>query len=94
MMEAQTARQIAMLQERLTELKNTDDPAQAERLLGQIIVIGTYIKRRNNLIFVGVQRGSISVQELRLCLNESVGKPLPVRRGVLSARQGGRAAFH
>ena len=71
MMEAQTARQIAMLQERLTELKKTDDPARAERLLGQIIVIGTYIKRRNNLIFVGVQRGSISVQELRLCLNES-----------------------
>lgn len=71
MMEAQTARQIAMLQERLTELKKTDDPARAERLLGQIIVIGTYIKRRNNLIFVGVQRGAISVQELRLCLNES-----------------------
>ena len=71
MMEAQTTRQIAMLQERLTELKKTDDPARAERLLGQIIVIGTYIKRRNNLIFVGVQRGSISVQELRLCLNES-----------------------
>ena len=71
MMEAQTARQIAMLQERLTELKKTDDPARAECLLGQIIVIGTYIKRRNNLIFVGVQRGSISVQELRLCLNES-----------------------
>lgn len=71
MMEAQTSRQIAMLQERLTELKKTDDPARAERLLGQIIVIGTYIKRRNNLIFVGVQRGSISVQELRLCLNES-----------------------
>ena len=71
MMETQTARQIAMLQERLTELKKTDDPARAERLLGQIIVIGTYIKRRNNLIFIGVQRGSISVQELRLCLNES-----------------------
>ena len=71
MMEAQTARQIAMLQERLTELKKTDDPARAERLLGQIIVIGTYIKRRSNLIFVGVQRGAISVQELRLCLNES-----------------------
>ena len=43
MMEAQTSRQIAMLQERLTELKKTDDPARAERLLGQIIVIGTYI---------------------------------------------------
>ena len=71
MMETQTAPQIAMLQERLTELKKTKDPDSARRLLGQITIIGTYIKRRNNLIFVGVQRGAISMQELRLCLNES-----------------------
>lgn len=94
MMEAQTARQIAMLQERLTELKKTDDPAQAERLLGQIIVIGTYIKRRNNLIFVGVQRGSISRAGAAALPERVCGKSLPVRRGVLSAHQGGRAAFH
>ena len=43
----------------------------ARHLLGQIIVIGTYVKRRNNLIFVAAQRGLISSQELRLCLNES-----------------------
>ena len=71
MIEAQTARQIAMLRELLAELQKTEDLARSKRLLGQIIIIGTYIKRRSNLIFVGVQRGAVSVQELRLCLNES-----------------------
>ena len=71
MMEAQTARQIAMLRDLLTELQKTEDLGRARHLLGQVIIIGTYIKRRSNLIFVGVQRGAISVQELRLCLNES-----------------------
>ena len=71
MMEAQTARQIAMLRNLLDELQKTEDPDRARHLLGQVIIIGTYIKRRSNLIFVGVQRGAISVQELRLCLNES-----------------------
>ena len=71
MMEAQTARQIAMLRDLLAELQKTEASDRARHLLGQIIIIGTYIKRRSNLIFVGVQRGAISVQELRLCLNES-----------------------
>ena len=71
MMETQTARQIAMLRDLLAGLQKTEDPDRARHLLGQVIIIGTYIKRRSNLTFVGVQRGSISVQELRLCLNES-----------------------
>ena len=71
MMESQTARQIAMLRDLLAELRKTEDPDRARHLLGQAIIIGTYVKRRSNLIFVGVQRGAISVQELRLCLNES-----------------------
>ena len=71
MMETQTARQIAMLLNLLAELQKMEDPDRARHLLGQVIIIGTYIKRRSNLIFVGVQRGVISVQELRLCLNES-----------------------
>ena len=71
MMEAQTARQIAMLRDLLAELQKTEDSGRAGHLLGQVIIIGTYIKRRNNLIFVGEQRGAISVQELLLCLNES-----------------------
>ena len=71
MMEAQTARQIAMLRDLLAELQKTEDLGRAKHLLGQAIIIGTYIKRRSNLIFAGVQRGAISVQELRLCFNES-----------------------
>ena len=71
MMEAQTARQIAMLRDLLAELQKTEDSGRARHLLGQVIIIGTYIKRRSNLIFVGEQRGAISVQELLLCLNES-----------------------
>ena len=71
MMETQTAQQIAMLRDLLAELQKTENPDRARHLLGQVIIIGTYIKRRSNLIFVGVQRGAISVQELRLCLNES-----------------------
>ena len=72
MMEAQTSRQITMLRNCLTEIRKTEDSNNAEKLLGQAIVIGTYIKRRNNLIFVCAQCGVISSQELRLCLNESV----------------------
>ena len=71
MMETQTARQIAMLRDLLAELQKTEDSDRVRHLLGLVIIIGTYIKRRSNLIFVGVQRGAISVQELRLCLNES-----------------------
>ena len=72
MMEMQTSRQIAMLRGRLTAIQRMTDENLARRLLGQTIVIGTYIKRRNNLIFVGAQRGVISMQELRLCFNESI----------------------
>lgn len=71
-MEEQTAENIAMLRYRLDELRKTGDIANGRRLLGQIIIIGTYIKRRNNLIFVAAQHGFISAHELRLCLNESV----------------------
>jgi len=71
MMEAQTARQIAMLRDLLAELQKTEDSSRARHLLGQVIIIGTYIKRRSNLFFVGEQRGAIGVQELLLCLNES-----------------------
>ena len=72
MMEVQTSRQIAMLRDRLTAIRGTEDEDTARRLLAQAIVIGTYIKRRNNLIFVSAQRGVISMQELRLCFNESI----------------------
>ena len=71
LMERDTRTQVALLSDCLTQLRATEDETQARRLLGRIVVIGTYIKRRSNLIFVAGQRGAVDAGELRLCLNES-----------------------
>ena len=72
MMEIQTAKQVARLRKLLSEIQKTEQIDRAKRLLGQAILIGSYIKRRNNLIFVSTRRGTVSAQELQLCLHESV----------------------
>lgn len=50
--ETVTARQLARIQEYLIALKATDDVDTARRLLKHIVILGTYIKRRSNLVFV------------------------------------------
>ncbi len=72
MMEEETSGQIDLLRKHLADIRSAGDPVKAGRLLGQAIIIGTYIKRRDNLILVGAQRGTVSAQELQLCFNESV----------------------
>ena len=71
MIERDTRTQVELLDEYLTQLRTAESEAQARRLLGKIVVVGTYIKRRSNLIFVAGQRGTVDAGELRLCLNES-----------------------
>ncbi len=71
LVEKQTASQVALLRSLLLELKGTDDRKTAQRLLGKIVAVGTYIKRKSNLVFVENQKKSVSVGELRLCLNET-----------------------
>lgn len=71
LVEKRTASQVALLRSLLLELKGTDDRETAQRLLGKIVAVGTYIKRKSNLVFVESQKKSISVGELRLCLNET-----------------------
>lgn len=71
LVEKQTAPQVALLREMLSTLKSTDDISKAKHILGKIVVIGTYIKRKSNLIFVERQKDTISAGELRLCLGES-----------------------
>ena len=72
LMEQQTAPQIAQLRQLLQQLQETDSLAEAKGILGQVVVIGTYVKRRNNLIFITSQKQTIEAGELRLCLNESL----------------------
>lgn len=71
MMEHDTRLQIELLNGYLSQLRRAEDETGARRLLGKIVVVGTYIKRRSNLIFVAGQRGAVEAGELRLCLNES-----------------------
>jgi len=71
LVEAQTAPQVSMLKELMTQLCQTDDLNTAKRLLGKIVIIGAYIKRRSNLIFVAGQEQSVSAAELLLSMNES-----------------------
>ncbi len=71
LVEKQTASQVALLRSLLLELKGTDDRKTAQHLLGKIVAVGTYIKRKSNLVFIENQKKSVSVGELRLCLNET-----------------------
>ena len=72
LIEQQTAHQLQLLDQLLGQLRNAENIDLAKDILGQIVVIGTYIKRRSNLIFSSSQRRTIAAEELRLCLNESV----------------------
>jgi len=60
---------LAALIDRLTE---TEDRESARVLHGRIAVLGAYIKRRSNLVFLSDETGMVSARELLLCLNESM----------------------
>lgn len=66
LVEAQTASQVAMLRKLTTQLWQTEDLDEAKRLLGKIVIVGTYIKRRSNLIIDSGEKQSIRGEEL-LC---------------------------
>ncbi|MBO7404571.1 MAG: hypothetical protein J6V24_06380 [Clostridia bacterium] len=47
-------------------------PAEEERRLAAVCVIGAYVKRRSNLILIGERENTIAAAELGLCLRESL----------------------
>ena len=71
LVEKRTAPQVALLRDMLSKLKSTEDLSEAKQILGKIVIIGTYIKRKSNLVFIERQKNTISAGELRLCLGES-----------------------
>ena len=66
----QTARQIDLLNDWLTKLSVTDDADEKRALLHRIVVVGAYLKRRNNLILVSEQDGVIKAEELDVSIRE------------------------
>jgi len=66
----QTARQIDLLDVWLKKLSKTNGPKEKKDLLRRVVVVGAYLKRRNNLILVNEQDGIIKEAELNLSIKE------------------------
>lgn len=66
----QTAHQIDLMNEWLKRLVETGDANEKRDLLRHIVVVGAYLKRRNNLILVNEQDGVIREEELKLSIEE------------------------
>lgn len=71
LIEAEIAPQVAVLKGKTAKLKNVDELAEAKKLLGEIVVIGTYIKRKSNLILICGQNDNVDARELKLCIDET-----------------------
>ena len=66
----QTAHQINLMNDWLKRLTGTNDGEEKKELLRRIVVVGAYLKRRNNLILVNEQYGYIKEEELELSIKE------------------------
>ena len=66
----QTARQIELMNDLLKKLVDSDDADEKRELLRRIVVVGAYLKRRNNLTLVGEQDDMIKEDELNLSIKE------------------------
>ena len=70
-LQAQTAHQIELLDQLLTQYEAQSDPEIRRSLLAKAAVIGAYIKRRGNLMFIGEKSNVTDTAELSACLDES-----------------------
>lgn len=68
----QTAKQIDLLNDWLRRLSEARDETRKKDLLRRIVVVGAYLKRRNNLILVSEQGGMIKAEELNLSIAEMI----------------------
>ena len=50
MIQNQTAGQLELLSQLMDELERTESREHYDRILGKIVVVGTYLKRRKNLV--------------------------------------------
>ncbi len=72
LLQGTTAPQIEQLGALLSRYREAGGAAGQRRLLAQMAVIGAYIKRRGNLIFIGETAETIDTAELSLCFEESL----------------------
>ncbi|MBR6534986.1 MAG: hypothetical protein IKT65_05350 [Clostridia bacterium] len=68
----QTSLQINLLNDWLIKLSQTENADEKRDLLRRIVVVGTYLKRRNNLVLISEQDGSVKNKELQLSIDEMI----------------------
>ena len=73
MIQNQTAGQLELLSQFMNELERTESREQYDRLLGKIVVVGTYLKRRKNLVLTQYASDGnlLTMEDLRQSLAES-----------------------
>ena len=71
LLQEETARQIDLLNDLFCQYNEEENPEKRRSLLAKITVIGAYIKRRGNLIFIREKTETTDTTELALCMEES-----------------------
>ena len=71
LLQKETARQIRLLNDLFSRYDEEEHPKERRRLLAKITVIGAYIKRKGNLIFIREKTETTDTTELALCIEES-----------------------
>lgn len=71
LLQQQTARQIELIGELLTQYDAESDEEVRRKLLARIAVLGAYIKRRGNLMFIMEGAETVEILELYRALDES-----------------------
>ena len=71
-MQEKAAAPAARLSSLAKALQETRDMENARLLLWKMTVIGAYLKRRSNLVFLSGRDGMLPVSEVALCINESM----------------------
>lgn len=71
LLQTQTAGQIDLMDQLLEAYEGTTTGEKRQELLARLTVVGTYIKRRGNLLFIAEKGNAIDSGELSLCLEES-----------------------
>ena len=72
LVQVQTAHQIQVLSRLVQQCSETEEESEKRLLFHKITVIGAYLKRRSNLIFITAQNPTIPIKELELCLEETM----------------------
>lgn len=68
----QVSSQIQLLSNFIHQYPQCQSEKEQRKLFSKIAVIGAYLKRRSNLIFITAQSPMVSVKEVKFCIEESI----------------------